>query len=542
MNRRLSYIIYFVFAALWCGVIFWQFCEHNEVVRQAKNELRNRARDISEAVSVVIRSQRGHGAMGNQPELDFALRELVGSTDLESVMLLNANGKVKVVFGKPIRIPNDDFKSNQEYWRKDSVVFVNLVALGEPPAELDSRLGKGMGKGPGSGPPDFRRRQFRRIREVNWDVVKSNGQEIMVSLMNGKPLSDKQVDVFFSAFKKGVLGEYETQQLKRILVGKPLTIKSVGGIMQLISMLKQRNNKGEFKHMSREKMRELIQQRGIHSFVVMLPTASVDHANLKDLQMRLIVVVIALAACVALGMAVHISERSFQLQLKLTRAQDTAEYLKDQNMAAAGLVHETKNPLNIIRGLAQIIEKNEGSGRDTGTTAISIVEEVDRVTGRLNQFLDYSKPREPSCSPVKVKDVANDIFRLLDLDLDEKQAKLLWDGPECMVSADPEMFRQVLFNLILNAIEAIDVNGVITVRLKAVGDKDVILDICDNGPGVPEDLRKEIFRPYYTTGKNGTGLGLTIVKQIVMAHDWSIDVVQEGADNIFRITGMKQEV
>ncbi len=540
MNRRLSCAIYFILAVLWGGVILWQYAEHLDVIAQAKNELRNRARDISEAVSVVIRSQRGHGAMGNQPELDFALRELVDSTDLESVMLLNSTGKVKVVFGKPIKISDHELKDKQEYWKKDSVVFVNLVALGDPPIDLNIDS-KNMGKGLSGAPPDFRRRQFRHLREVNWDIVKSNGQEIMVQLMNGKPLTDKQVDVFLSAFKKDVLGEYETQQLKRILVGKPLTIKSVGGIVQLISMIKQ-HNQGEFKQMSRSKMRELIQQRGIHSFVVMLPTISVKEADIKDLRMRSFVVAIALFACFALGMAVRISERSFQLQLKLTRAQDTAEYLKDQNMAAAGLVHETKNPLNIIRGLAQIIQRKEGAGRDTGTTAISIIEEVDRVTGRLNQFLDYSKPRDPSCMAVKVREVAEDVFKLLVLDVEDKQAKLLWDGPDCAISSDREMFRQLLFNLIINAVEAVDNNGIITVRLKTVGEKDAVLDICDNGPGVPDNLRKEIFRPYYTTGKNGTGLGLTIVKQIAMAHGWSVEVVEDNGDNVFRITGIKQEI
>src|SRR5205814_5200730 len=107
------------------------------------------------------------------------------------------------------------------------------------------------------------------------------------------------------------------------------------------------------------------------------------------------------------------------------------------------------------------------------------------------------------------------------------------------VEADAQMFRQMLFNLLLNAVQALEAGGEIQVVMgRKAGE--AFLEIRDNGPGVPPDRRKEIFKPYFTTHQKGTGLGLAVVQQIVLAHGWEIECLgNEPRGAVFRITHLK---
>src|SRR5437868_3129845 len=102
------------------------------------------------------------------------------------------------------------------------------------------------------------------------------------------------------------------------------------------------------------------------------------------------------------------------------------------------------------------------------------------------------------------------------------------------------MLRQALFNLLLNAIQVVDSNAEIQVITQRTGASEAMLEVRDNGPGVPLERRTEIFKPYFTTQKTGTGLGLAVVQQIVLAHGWEIQCLpNEPAGAIFRITHLK---
>jgi signal transduction histidine kinase len=102
------------------------------------------------------------------------------------------------------------------------------------------------------------------------------------------------------------------------------------------------------------------------------------------------------------------------------------------------------------------------------------------------------------------------------------------------------MLRQALFNLILNAIQAVDGDGQIEVISARRGASEAALEVRDNGPGVPVESRSEIFKPYFTTQKTGTGLGLAVVQQIVQAHGWEIECeANEPKGAVFRIKHLK---
>ncbi len=198
---------------------------------------------------------------------------------------------------------------------------------------------------------------------------------------------------------------------------------------------------------------------------------------------------------------------------------------------AAGLAHEIKNPLGAIKGAAQ--EKGESS-----EFVRIIVAETDRLSGVLTDFLDYAKPRrsepQPSCDPFRVIEHAAELVRR-DSDIPlEIQA----DRPGVEIDADPEILKQVLLNLMLNAVQAMQ--GMtdsprLKVRLREVKPRAfpllaseavarVEIDVEDNGPGILPEDRARIFLPFFTTKPKGTGLGLSISQRLVESMGGEIQV------------------
>jgi signal transduction histidine kinase len=221
------------------------------------------------------------------------------------------------------------------------------------------------------------------------------------------------------------------------------------------------------------------------------------------------------------------------------RASELNSHLKEMNLAAAGLAHETRNPLNIIRGMAQMLSKKPDALSETREKSRAIVEEVDKVTAQLNEFINYSRPREVRRTALPLTAALNEVARALSYDLEEKKIRLDVKGESLNIQADEQLFRQALFNLVLNATQAVGEGGQIQIVARRNGNGAVI-EVRDDGPGVPPERRLEIFKPYFTTHQKGTGLGLAVVQQIVLAHGWEIEcLANDPKGAIFRITHVK---
>jgi len=226
--------------------------------------------------------------------------------------------------------------------------------------------------------------------------------------------------------------------------------------------------------------------------------------------------------------------------VRLVRASELNTHLKEMNLAAAGLAHETRNPLNIIRGLAQMISKQKEAPTEVRSRSREIIDETDRVTAQLNEFINYSRPREVRRSAVSLGLVVGEVVRALGCDLEEKCVRLRVPEPLPVIEADEPLLRQALFNLLINAVQAVERGGDIEVAALKQNSQGVILEIRDNGPGVPVEQRLEIFKPYFTTHQKGTGLGLAVVQQIVLAHGWEIECLSnEPRGAVFRITHLR---
>jgi signal transduction histidine kinase len=186
-----------------------------------------------------------------------------------------------------------------------------------------------------------------------------------------------------------------------------------------------------------------------------------------------------------------------------------------------------------------MLSKESASSPEIQKRSRDIVEEADKVAAQLNEFINYSRPREVRRVPVALNSMVNEVVRALNYDLEEKKIRLQVRGEPLTIVADEQLTRQALFNLLLNATQAVDPNGAIeVVTEKKNGEASV--EIRDDGPGVPSSLREEIFKPYFTAQKAGTGLGLAVVQQIVLAHGWEIDCVpNEPKGAVFRIRHLK---
>jgi signal transduction histidine kinase len=168
------------------------------------------------------------------------------------------------------------------------------------------------------------------------------------------------------------------------------------------------------------------------------------------------------------------------------------------------------------------------------------VDETDKVTAQLTEFINYSRPREVRRTKISLVAAGNEIIRTLGHDLEEKKIAVEVTGEPLAVEADEQLLRQVLFNLILNAIQAADAGGKIELNIRRANVTEATLEIRDNGPGVPPERRQEIFKPYFTTHQKGTGLGLAVVQQIILAHGWEIACLgNEPRGAIFRISHLK---
>jgi signal transduction histidine kinase len=274
--------------------------------------------------------------------------------------------------------------------------------------------------------------------------------------------------------------------------------------------------------MSKEEYDAVIQKQGVHSIVLSLSTDQMHRAVAGDLLLRSLVSLLALGGAAAATLSWRNMGRNSELQIRLVKAGEMNSHLKEMNLAAAGLAHETRNPLNLIRGFAQMIATQADGSPGVRNHATAIIEETDRVTVQLNEFINYSKPREPQLAAVEVSRLVADVSRTLVPDLEEKHLELRQPESKLWIEADEQLFRQALFNVLLNATQAVAAHGHIEIRLVVISPREAMVEIADDGPGVPAEQRAAIFKPYVTMRPKGVGLGLAIVAQIAAAHHWEV--------------------
>ena len=225
--------------------------------------------------------------------------------------------------------------------------------------------------------------------------------------------------------------------------------------------------------------------------------------------------------------------RNRSLKESLATSRTRASHLEELGLSAAGLAHETKNPLGIIRGLAQRIRKGNISPEEVESISESIMNEVDTASARLGRFMTYAKSMTPKVQTVMAAEFLKHIASLLQPDCDSAGIKLNTRAEPAAIMADQDMLQQVLVNLLLNSLKASTSGSEIEVEIRRVGSK-ALLTVSDQGAGISADLMSSIFKPYTAGHADGHGMGLAIVKRIVEDHGWKItlDSVPESGTKV----------
>ena len=209
---------------------------------------------------------------------------------------------------------------------------------------------------------------------------------------------------------------------------------------------------------------------------------------------------------------------------RLERKLRMSEQMAALGRMAAGIAHEVRNPLSSIKGFSQYFQKKFDPDGEDWTYAAIMVKEVDRLNRVIEDLLNLARPQRIRIEDVAVADVVTHVLRLVEADLSGRGLEVRVERLEGLtVRADADMLTQVLLNLAINAIEAMESGGRLTFEGEATGDL-VTLRVRDTGPGIPREQLPHIFDPFFTSKSGGTGLGLAIVYRIVENLQGTIDV------------------
>lgn len=221
----------------------------------------------------------------------------------------------------------------------------------------------------------------------------------------------------------------------------------------------------------------------------------------------------------------------------ITRDKQTTEArIEDERtssilLLAAGVAHELGNPLNSLTIHLQLIERKlrklkAGNETDSLTDSIHVCqEEVKRLDGIITNFLDAIRPRPPDLTELNLADVLSEVLAFQQRELADRdihvEAETAADLPTVM--ADRNQVKQVFFNILKNAVEAMQPGGRLRIRSRT-DDEHVVLAFGDSGSGIKQDDLLRLFQPYHTTKPGGHGLGLMIVQRIMREHGGQIGI------------------
>jgi len=205
------------------------------------------------------------------------------------------------------------------------------------------------------------------------------------------------------------------------------------------------------------------------------------------------------------------------------------ERLTAAGQLAASLAHEIRNPLASISGAAGILARGQAPAEDREECLDILMRESQRLNKLLTNFLDFARPRLPRFQWTEPVSVINAVAVLAQHAAISHDVELRQQMPTRLreVEVDAEQIKQVLLNLIINAVQATEGSGTVLIRSYVTQDKWCV-EVCDEGRGVPQEDLDRIFDPFFTTKENGTGLGLAVVANIIPQHGGSLHCSRNG--------------
>ncbi|MCP4747068.1 MAG: two-component sensor histidine kinase [Desulfobacteraceae bacterium] len=272
----------------------------------------------------------------------------------------------------------------------------------------------------------------------------------------------------------------------------------------------------------------------IMQYVSKTPNILVFHQNLivqnETWQQIIYKCLITNAACFAVAFLSGLlteQNRKTQKELKAMEANiKRVEKLAYMGEMAAGLAHEIKNPLASLVGSIQLLQEDIRLDSDHQRLMEIILRETDRLSTLVSEFLIFARPPTAKPEMLEIESSLEEIIDFFKKDTTHAYKFIIEKdlNADSRILMDPTHLRQVMWNLLLNAADAIKENGKIRVNTFAMKNNCVRIQVCDNGCGMPAEVLNSIFDPFFTTKSEGTGLGLSIVHRILGTYDSRLDV------------------
>ncbi len=232
---------------------------------------------------------------------------------------------------------------------------------------------------------------------------------------------------------------------------------------------------------------------------------------------------------VVLLLVVKRGERIMEMRalerLRLKEQLGRAERLSALGEMAAGISHEIRNPLGIIRSSAELLKKKMERLDPDNTFPDIIVEESTRLNNIISDFIKFARPGEPNLVPCRVEEVIRKNTLFLSSQMEKMGYIIQTRAGENLpaVVADADMLYQAFLNILLNALQAMPEGGIVQVAVEAANGR-VRIQFDDEGVGIPQDVVDKVWDPFFTTKETGTGLGLGLVKNIIESHGGAIRI------------------
>jgi len=219
-----------------------------------------------------------------------------------------------------------------------------------------------------------------------------------------------------------------------------------------------------------------------------------------------------------------IDERARE-QRELEAQLNQAERLAALGQMVAGVSHEIRNPLGIIQSTAELLGQMPDADESQKKLSTVITEESSRLNNIVTEFLDFARPQEPALRECLLEEIVARNISFLEPELQKRHITVSHNirGRSFKIQADPEMLYRAFLNIFVNAIQSMDGEGVLRVK---IGEERAhfFVEIEDTGSGIPPEQLNTVFNPFFTTRDKGSGLGLSIVKKIIEGHGGEITV------------------
>ncbi|HDR7288529.1 ATP-binding protein [Bacillus paranthracis] len=193
---------------------------------------------------------------------------------------------------------------------------------------------------------------------------------------------------------------------------------------------------------------------------------------------------------------------------------------------AAGVAHEVRNPLTVIKGFIQLFQINK---EDQEKYFDLMLSEIERIEAILQEFLSIAKTDEISTEKKNIYQLFKNVVSLMNTKaiMTNIQVELYTDSKDIIIECSENQLKQVFINILQNSIEAMPDGGRISIHIKEIGKDGIIISVIDKGIGIPEERIKRLGEPFYSTKEKGTGIGLMLSYKIIESHQGNISIMSE---------------